>query len=323
MAKTVLSALFGGLVVMAAVAAGASDREAPSLGEFYPDRSAGEVDGQAAWMAVPAVIEGKRVTTVDPQGFLVHLVRCPDLCEEQTHRAGVWTLPGPGLYRAWVERDGEISPYPAQFSYGGGPFRGSGMPVLVATGVAGVIELGSGVRAGEKTAVWLLHADSPAAEGFPRQEMARCERGAAPGDLLQMPEGTTIGALWDRDRRTFTAVSRSIEVEAGRTATLSFAPTASQSHLLVALEREPWARSFEDYEVDLRLEGQERHFEPDLLLPSAGRLWAVWYDLEPGKARLTSHSAGFALEPLDIELRTDEVAYEKGVLEAIGPQSRW
>jgi hypothetical protein len=78
---------------------------------------------------------------------------------------------------------------------------------------------------------------------------------------------------------------------------------------LLMLERRPPARQAADQEVSLKLNFPGGERRPDLVVPTANRVYALWYGLPPGAHRLLASSSSHFLGDRVIELRSGKVGH--------------
>lgn len=292
-----LAALF---LVSAAALPLAAQHSVPAIA---PDPRQGQVDGKLALSAW--VIGDDPSEILDPTGYEVRLAPAGDLDQEIVYPAGHWFVPSPGRYRMWMQGNGRISSATSTLLWRGGPFKERGMVTVERLVPAGRVRLDSDRAVTAKQILRLLHLDSHLMGPHPQLEMSRRLIGEAAhrGDL--MPEGRVLSALFDRESGDYLGVSRPVTVRHGETTVVDpQPPKAGTSHLVVLLERPKVIPRLDQYTLEARLRIGEEQRRPDLTIPTPSRLYAVWYDLPSGPARLSVESNGTFADPVDVRLRS-------------------
>lgn len=202
-----------------------------------------------------------------------------------------------------------MSPYSSRLAYSGGKFEGRGMVGVLRVVDAGRVALGPDPEPASGLVLHLWRAEPHLEGDLPREELWRRRPVSEVGAGLVMPEGAVIGALRDPDGRRFIAVSRPVEVTAGDTVELPLAPPVDGADVVVELTRAERARSVTEYDVEATLivAGEER--PPDVRVPSAGNLLAVWYGVPAGAAGLRAGSPREALPVHHLDLTAGTVEH--------------
>lgn len=278
------------------------------------DATQGEIDGKVA-VAFLAHELGDPSAYLPPEGFEVHLVPASDLDRELVYPAGQWFQPPPGRYRFWVEGNWSMSSGSAIVSYSGSPFRKRGLVGVEEMHPAGLIALDSTVEAGPEIALRLLHTESHNRGKFPQREISRRVVGEARREGVLMPAGPILAGLFDTEKDEYIALSRPVRAPHGEKVTVAPTPPApGGSHVVVVLNRPTPVSSQDEYDVRLSLAIGEKKIKPSLTIPTADRLYGVWYQVEGRYAELTVESETVFLEPIEIPLRAGKVERVKSRL---------
>jgi hypothetical protein len=240
-------------------------------------------------------------------GFETHLTRLDDPDVELVFPSGAWFQPPVGRYRARVEGEWQISPYSLVLGFAGRPFRGRGLVATIPVAEAGRVKLSQGERVGPQLVLRLLHAGSFLEGEFPRWEVSRRRSSREVGEGLLMPVGPTIAALWDHERQSYAALSRPFEVKARKTVEAPLERPNGTAHLVAQLQRPRPAIGAAEYEEEVLLQRKGEVHPADLKVSAADRIYAVWYDLKPGKAALRAQSEQALLEPTPLELHSGRI----------------
>lgn len=252
---------------------------------------------------------------LDPSGMEAHLVPMADLDREVVFPCGEWVLPEAGEYRFWLEGAGWISTSHGILGYSAPPFAGRGSVTVRTVVPSGRVALEPATALGASDELRLLHLESHNRLDSPQPEMSRRFRGELPAEGLAMPAGPVLAAVYDRDRGEYEWVSRPIDLAVGSTAAVAQRIPRVGSDVVVILDRPKAAVAFEEYDVTPSLslaDGALR--QPDVLIPTAERLYAVWYEVEGRLATLAVDSASTFLPEQEIPLRAGRVESFRGVL---------
>lgn len=291
----------------------AAPPESPAL----LDPSTGNLGGMIAVAVSPAEITDDTLQVLSPFGFRAHLTSEVDPDFELRYPCGIWFQPPPGRYRVRVEGDWQMSAYSLLLSYSGEPFRGRGLVAAIPVVAAGLVALPSETPVGQDLVLRLLHAGAHLEKGYPRWDLTVGRPTAAVGDGVLMPAGPAIGGLWDRRTERYLALSRPFMVHAHSTVTVPLAVPEDSANLVVQFQRAVAKGSAAEAELDVHLVAGDEHFAPDLMVGTAARLYAVWYDLRPGLVILHATTQHSFLEPQPIELREGRIERIIGRLEAV------
>lgn len=279
------------------------------------DLAAGNVNGKTALSFWP-VADLQSLQLVPPETLEVRLVPHGRDDEEGSLPCGTWVTPPAGRYKYWLEGDGWMSASSAVLHYRASDFEGRGRPIIKTVVTAGRLALAPEVSVAEHQSLRLLHLDSHLREKVPALEMSRRVHGAAAKEGASMPEGPVLAALYDREKREYTALARPVSVYHGG---LSYVdpqpPRADRSALIVVLERPAFAESFDDLTVEALLrtaDGEPRR--PAVVVPTVERLYAVFDNLEPGQVELTARSSGLFLPSQELILRPGKIESHRAVL---------
>lgn len=306
--------LAGGLALCATVVL-AAETTRPAL---VPDAADAVIDGRVAVGAWPT--EGGEL--VGPEGFSVHLIRDDSMEDERSIPAGHWFQPPPGRYKVWLEgrlRGGDGEPRITRtftlLNYSGAPFRGRGLASKNEVVPAGWVQLSPDVALADDESLRLLHLDPVTSRGHITRGFLRAipaERGDRP---VLMPTGGVVGLIYDRKEDRYLAASRPVDVAAGRTVDLR--PTARRgvSDLMVILHRADVVESAAEDDLELRLaDTSERERGPDVLVPTAEWVYALWYEVEGRSVQVRAESGTSFLEPTEAALYPGRVTVLKSEL---------
>ncbi len=277
------------------------------------DPSKGVVQGKTA-LSFWAVDGFESEELLHPAGLEVHLLAEGRLDEELVYPCGIWIAPPPGAYAFWIEGGWRISPASYVVIYRGSPFQGQGRATVRPVVPAGKVALAAGRELGQHEILRLLHTESNNRASSPRPEMSRrvSAENATTGAL--MPTGLVVAGIYDSSKREYLAVTRPFEVHSEAVSFVDPRPPSRGTDLLVVLERPGIAESFEDYDVALVVQAADVERPPDVFVPTADRMFAIWYGLEGKYAKLTVTSPSVFLEPQEIPLRPGKVESFRGAL---------
>lgn len=270
------------------------------------DPTRGEIDGKIAVAFVAQEPDGSMAQS--PGQYKVHLALDADPGVERVYPAVTWFQPPPGKYRVWMEGPGRMSPDSLILSYSGKPFKGLGLLGGLRLAPAGTVALADDTRATGTSALRLLHLDSHMRGAHPQREISRRVSGPALKNGVLMPAGPILAALFDSKTQEYTGLTRPVVVAAGgRTPVRPVPPEKGVTHLVALLERPGVLDSFaqDDARPVLTLAAGRR--EPDVLVTTAERIYAVWYGLSDRRAKLELTSAFVTLPPQDLVLRPGRI----------------
>lgn len=296
----------------AALSAVWADAESP----FGFDPQTGVINGKIAITILPShQMDAERSRPVDPEGFVVHLVSIKDADTQFTFPSGSWYAPPPGAYRSWLAGDGQMSRYSVKLLYRESPFRGQGSVVAVPVVPSGSVRLGDEAPRSPGVTLRLLHAGSYLQGVAPKLELSRRITTAELGNGgVQMPVGPTLAALYDTKSRKYIAMSRPFVVQEGREVDAPFETPGKQSFILAHLKRPAIAEDVSDYDVQVWLErtsptslDETVTVFPEMVVSTAHRLYAFWFDLAPGPVQLKAISSKLTLPATHLELETGEI----------------
>lgn len=279
--------------------------------ELPVDATEGVIDGNAAMIAWPARYQGGKVVEyLSPEGLEVHLVDVREPGREIVHPAGTWFPPPRGTIHAWLEGGWRMSPRVQRFVSPGPRPGDRGRPLALRLAPAGKVSLPPAWRA-EGGELRLLHLARDAGrrpDQAYRYELGRRSPASAVGEGLRLPVGPALATLWGPEPGELLALSRPFRVEHREVVTAPLKRPAAGAHLLVRLDRHEDAWELDDHGVEMALRLDDgRSLEPDVLAPTATRVYGAWYDLPPGPAVLTAGSRYSALVPETLELEAGQV----------------
>lgn len=257
----------------------------------------GDIDGQGA------VALFLRDGTELPE-CRVHVAIESEMEREETFPCATWFLPPAygTLLRAWIEGRHVMSPDPERFVPRPEP-PGTVVP-LAALGPAGNVVLPFSTTKRD-VVLRLLDVDPfPLRAGRLPVENIR----SVPPQQWQagvlMPAGQAVGWLWDLNTRQIVALSQPFEVRPGVDAVVPLsAASAANTQLMAVITRNPEAyETDETVAVRLRAGGKTR--QPDLLVPTAFRVYAFWFEVEAGSWELEAETESSLLPKQSLELKT-------------------
>ncbi len=278
------------------------------------DPATGEINGRSAVAVMPAKARNGRLEALSPWGFKAHLTGYDDPSMELVFPCGIWFQPPRGRYRAWIEGDWQISRYSSVIIYASRPFQGHGLLAPVPVGEAGRVALSPDIVKSPRLTLRVLHAGSYLEGNFPRWELSRREATHRLGEGLLMPVGPAIGALWDEQSQSYTAISRPFEVKTRKTVTIPLEKPSRVTHLVVQLQRPALASTAADLPVKLLLMRQGHQLVPDLTVSAADRIYALWYGLAPGPAELRAEASQSAFRSQRLSLSAGKIERLVGTL---------
>ncbi|MEM7481448.1 MAG: carboxypeptidase-like regulatory domain-containing protein [Acidobacteriota bacterium] len=241
-----------------------------------------------------------------------------DVSKLLTFPASTWFQAPPGKYKAWVEGNWTISPFPVVLGFSDTPFRKRGRSLGIIVVPAGKVALDPEAQAPEKGYLSLLHTESHNRGTAPKFELSRRVTGQDLHEGTLMPAGAVLAGLYDEDRREYRTLQE-VLIESGKLSRITPEPPAPGTSTLIAvLERPNFILSHEDHDlvITATLPGEEPT-TPDLVVPASRRVYAVWYELEALQARVDVHSPSVFLEPQDVQLRPGHVEDIRATLQPL------
>ncbi|HYK03059.1 MAG TPA: hypothetical protein VE974_14960 [Thermoanaerobaculia bacterium] len=276
---------------------------AVQAGEFtLPPPAEGVIRGQQAVVIWPADEAG---TLLDPAGCEVHLTPNDRLADDLVYPCGKWFQPPKaGRYDFWLEQGDEVSPSQSMFAYVPGANANNGFRSTAVLTPAGVIKPGAPLAADQTFRVVSL--SSPGL-GFERRLVART---AANG--VRVPAGQVLGGIFDAQGNAV-ALARPADLGQGETLSLrAVKPKAGMSDVLAVLRK----HGKEDHVTasEIRLELGKTRRAPDVLRVTQTRVFAVWYGVPAGTARVQVAARNVAYDGAPVTLVANEVATVRGAL---------
>lgn len=260
-----------------------------------PDIATGVIDGRVAVMLFPRF--GKDL--VEPVGCTAHLVRRDDT--EVLFPCGKWFQPPVGRYRVWIEQNDLISPLQQLLVYGGGPFQGRGLGVVMDVVLGGNVSLPSDVKTAADDRLFLFHLDSHRRLNTMGRSFERTVFGSKVRDPVLMPEGRVIIAITDRLGNA-KALTRPISVPPRGTVSVAPRPPQEGSDVLVLLTRARTYTTRYPDEIGVTVHAGGRSYDPDVFVTAGDRYYAVWYGIKASRARIELTSETVALPPEEVNL---------------------
>ena len=275
--------------------------------EYLLDPAKGEIDGQLATAVYPAKYQDSDFESVlPPGGYNVHLSPNGETTE-LIFPTATWFNPPPNRYRIWVESEWEMTPYSVIFGWVGGDFKGRAPTAALPVAPAGrVIVPGELVTDDTKGfGVRFLRAENHVEGDLARWELSRYRDLRQIGDGVLMPEGKAIAGLWDG--RRYLALSRPFDVESGEAVVAPLEVPDGDVFLVVSLDRETVAWKVAAFGASVVLGRGTQEQAPDLVVETAARVYALWYDIKPGTVELRAETGRETLPPQTLELEAGEI----------------
>ncbi|MCP4548710.1 MAG: hypothetical protein GY835_19810, partial [bacterium] len=278
------------------------------------DPAEGFINGKVAVTFLPSKAWGAD-NLLDPDGYDVHLAPLSGDDVEFVYPAGSWLLPPPDKYKYWLEGPESISPFSSIVTYGGQKSKKKGMVCVAPVVPAGLVASPPGVELAPQINLRLMHLESHNLWIYPRREMSRRVASKVAGKGVLMPEGQIVAALYDRKKGEYSAISRPLEVSRKRVTYVHPEPPTSSTDLIVRLERPVILERHEQYDVEFHLVGLGNDpRRPDVVIPTADRIYGIWYGLRGRYATLEVKSPSVYLAPHDIVLRSGKVEFYQALL---------
>lgn len=275
--------------------------------EYLLDPTKGEIDGQMATAVYPAKYRDSDFEAVlPPGGYNVHLSPNGETTE-LVFPTATWFNPPPNRYRIWVESEWEMTPYSVVLGWAGGEFKGRAPTAALPVAPAGRVIVPSELVTEETKGygVRFLRAEDHVEGDLARWELTRYRDLRQIGDGVLMPEGKAVAGLWDGER--YLALSRPFEVEPGETVAAPLEVPDGDAFLVVSLDRETVAWKVDDFGVSVDLVRGMQVEAADLIVETAARVYALWYDLKPGAVELRAETGRETLPPQTIDLKAGEI----------------
>jgi Carboxypeptidase regulatory-like domain len=277
------------------------------------DPRKGEIDGKAA-LALWARSDTAEQALLDPHGMTVHFVPVAEPDQEFVFPCGEWFSPPAGEYRFWLEGNGQISPAQGVMGYAAAPFRGRGSVAMSEVVRAGTVALDQAVRLESDQDLRLLYVGVQNRSGAPQPEMSRRVLARNESGVL-MPAGPLLAGLYDEKANEYRWLTRPLGVPAGGEVLVGPPKKRSGTDVFAILDRPKPAVSFQEYDARAVLIGADgKALQADLLMPTAERLFAVWYGVEERVATLEIRSPSVFLPHREIALRPGKVETYRGKL---------
>lgn len=256
-------------------------------------QGSGEIDGSGALGIYPAGRFDADCTA--------HVMVENDYETETSYSCGQWVLPPAygRLLRAWAEDGASMSPYPERFI----PRDAApGMIVEVAElAPAGQVALRGFSEENSRVVLRLLDADpQPRRAGWMPPENLRSVPVQRWEEGVLMPAGEAVGWLWDLDRRQILALGKPFSVPAGRVTQVPISPGGG--HVVAVLGR-PLESHGKDEDLSIEIRTSTGKRSADLVIPTAARYYAFFYDGLEGPVELSAHTETSLLPQQRFEMR--------------------
>lgn len=281
---------------------GAEDPRIQVKSPWELDPTKGQIEGQAAMAVVPRAEH----QALQPAEVTVKLSPMGEAGLELSYSAGSWFVPPPGRkYRVWLETDAAISPFAALIAWNGGPFRSRGAFLQLPLAPAGYVVVPPELDVGANQSLRLLYLGDYLDAGYLRWEITRQVPVFKGGQGVMMPAGPTVAAIWDSIAGQYTSISRPFRVKPKEKveAPLEILP-ADRSSLVLLLENHRLSRAEDPLKIVL---SGSTESTPDLTVRTAQTIYAFWYDLKPGIARLDVSAGARTLDPVTIQLHPGRI----------------
>jgi hypothetical protein len=250
---------------------------------------------------------------IAPEGFSLVLSPAGDPDGENQYPAGEWLALPAGDYWAFLEGPQAIGWSATRLELA--PRRGEdqGVELILPVRDAGRVEIESPFPPAAEMVARLVGVDShQKIPGEPQEAFSRSLPLGETKPGAALPVGRSFAAIYSRRQESYLALSRPFAIEKGKTTRVAPRPPAEgRADFLLVLERRPPARQAADQEVGLKLNFPGGERRPDLVVPTANRVYALWYGLPPGAHRLLASSASHFLGDRLIELRPGEVGHHE------------
>ena len=280
--------------------------------------SKGEIAGKQAFYAMPlagveAVPGGAKFERIlPPDDCEVHLSLTKNLDHELIHDCATWFLPPEGRYRIWLETPNAISEGYGILIWDHKPFQGTGQAVGFGIEPAGRVALAASVPLADGSGLRLVHLRT-----IRKEKLRRLFDRRVPGDRVRrgvaMPLGSVFSGIFDKKSNDALALARPVTVQEGKTVFVSPAPPTIGADVFVVLTRPREVELGQD-ELSLSLLIGNDHRAPDVLIPAADHIVAVWYGLDGGKATLRTTSKTLRLDPVELTLTPGKVTTHRAKL---------
>lgn len=250
----------------------------------------------------------------DPAGLEAHLTPPDDPDVELVYPCGVWSEVPSGKYLFWIEGGWRMSPHAGFFGH-----DGQSQTIGDRLGPAGRVALPPREveQASGDLVLELLQADTPREGKSLWWEIVRRKPVREVGEGLLMPAGRVVGALLDRKKRRFVALSRPFEVASGRTVEVPLQRPAGRAYLMVRLQRDRYvrAKTIADLGAALALQQGDGERPPDVTIETSEHVHGIWYDLSPGRGELRAEANGTFLVPRQLDLAPGRIERVTGDLD--------
>lgn len=273
----------------------------------FLDPSGGNVNGIAG---LGMIVEREGVGALAPWGGRCHLTlhSRPDV--DYIYPCGEWVAPPRGVYRFWAEfpETHEVSPGSALLLYNRAPFVDRGIVIAIPVVPGGLVALPPTGGVSPEAELRLLAVSQAKPHRFLQYEMTRRVPIREAQNGILMPEGRAVAAIWDSRSRSYLALSRPFNVLAQAMVSPTLRRPTTRSDVVVQIQLARPQREIETSPVPLALYHGGRSLPPDVVAPATDRLYAIWYDVEPGRATLSYSIPELTPARETLELAAGEIA---------------
>lgn len=284
--------------------------EPPERPAFAPDKESAEPGSVGVF---PIRYGGNSPEFLDPAGLEAHLKPPQDQDTELVFPAGQWIQPPSGWYYYWLQGGWRMSPHAGLFSHSAS--AGAVMSPVATLVDAGRVRLpADDLNLGSDVVLELLHGGSYREQGFQRWEILLRKSADEIGAGVLLPAGPAVGALWNRSTRCYVALSRPFSVRARTTVAVPLEAPQNVAQLVAEVRRDPETLGEERGDIELSVKLGDRQVPPDFKVLTANKVFAYWYNLAPGTARLRADSGRTAFESPPIELAAGSIERVDGQL---------
>jgi hypothetical protein len=268
------------------------------------------VEDQRSGIAVfPAEYAGVQPARIlDPAGYHLHMTNADHPGEELVYPAGTLIDPPEGRFRTWLQGEWSITPFSDLSSFASARRPGSKSIRTSPVIPAGRVTVTADRKVAPDLQLRLLYLGGDPVAGLLRHELSRRAAVADLGEGLLMPEGPVLAGLWDQRSESYVALSPPFAVRARQTVEAPLAPPPRDSaHLIVYLERARGTRTESIGDLVLIARQQSGEYRPQVAVPTAWGVYAVWYDLDPGPVGLKAANDQMWLDAEPFELKRGQI----------------
>lgn len=168
----------------------------------------------------------------------------------------------------------------------------------------------------EELEVRLMSVDSHVNGKNLGREFARRESifSAVSKDGIPMPAGEALAVVFDRARGRYLRLSKPVMIKEGETGVAAVEyPVQGRAALIARLDRPGPVNEVRDIQPYVIGKDEVKH-EPDVVVRSMARIYAIWLGLDPGTAKLAVNSPEFWFETVPVGLFESQITDFSGLL---------